>query len=135
MSVRAYLLLAFLALSCAPVRADDCNNAADQRTMDECAGQSFKKSDAELNAVYKQILQRLKDRADARALLTAAQRAWLTLRDAECKFSSSGVEGGSVYPMIYAMCLDGATKQRTAALKAYLDCKEGDTSCPVPGSP
>ena len=61
------------------------------------------------------------------------QRAWIAFRDAECKFASSGVEGGSVQPMIHSGCLQGLTDARVTQLGSYLKCEEGDLSCPVPG--
>ena len=75
------------------------------------------------------------DDADARKLLQESQRAWIAFRDAECKFSSSGVDGGSVYPMVHALCLQGLTDERIMQLGAYLKCEEGDMSCPVPAAP
>lgn len=114
--------------------AIDCANASDQATMNQCAGQDFKAADKELNTVYQQISGRLKDNPDGKKLLVSAQRAWLGFRDAECKFSSSGVTGGSVYPWVYSSCLTGLTKVRVEALKQYLKCEEGDMSCPVPGA-
>ncbi|WP_460100979.1 lysozyme inhibitor LprI family protein [Pseudomonas sp. H3_C08] len=112
--------------------AVDCANASDQATMNQCAGQDFKAADKELNTVYQQIIGRLKDNPDGKKLLVSAQRAWLGFRDAECKFSSSGVTGGSVYPWVYSSCLTGVTKLRVESLKQYLKCEEGDMSCPVP---
>lgn len=114
--------------------AIDCANASDQATMSQCAGQDFKAADKELNTVYQQISGRLKDNPDGKKLLVSAQRAWLGFRDAECKFSSSGVTGGSVYPWVYSSCLTGVTKLRVESLKQYLKCEEGDMSCPVPGA-
>ncbi|TKJ80160.1 urease-associated protein [Pseudomonas koreensis] len=114
--------------------AIDCANASDQATMNQCAGQDFKAADKELNTVYQQISGRLKDNPDGKKLLVSAQRAWLGFRDAECKFSSSGVTGGSVYPWVYSSCLTGLTKLRVESLKQYLKCEEGDMSCPVPGA-
>lgn len=124
--VCAALLLAPLA------QAENCANATDQSSMDECSSNSFKAADTELNAVYKQINQRLQDNADGKQLLVTAQRSWLAFRDSECKFTASGVTGGSAYPMIYANCLAGLTTTRTKDLKEYLKCEEGDLSCPVP---
>jgi uncharacterized protein YecT (DUF1311 family) len=114
--------------------ADDCDNASDQTTMDVCASEAFKKSDKQLNDLYKQIGTRLKDDAGKTKLLVTAQRAWVTFRDAECAFSASGVTGASVYPMIHSMCLDGLTQTRTKDLQTYLACEEGDLSCPVPSA-
>lgn len=114
-------------------QAVDCDNATDQATMNQCAAQQNKAADKELNTLYQQITERLKDSPDSKKLLVGAQRAWIGFRDAECKFSASGVEGGSVYPLIYSNCITDLTKARVEAFKIYLKCQEGDLSCPVPG--
>ena len=113
--------------------AVDCDNAADQATMNQCAAQQNKAADKELNALYQQITTRLKSNPDGKKLLIGAQRSWIAFRDAECKFSASSVEGGSVYPLIYSNCVTGLTKARVETFKNYLKCQEGDMSCPVPG--
>ena len=100
--------------------------------MNQCAAKENKAADNELNRLYKQITARLKDNPEAKKMLVKAQRAWIGFRDAECEFSASGVEGGSVYPLIYDNCITAQTKARVEAFKTYLKCKEGDLSCPVP---
>ncbi|WP_445177604.1 lysozyme inhibitor LprI family protein [Pseudomonas sp. McL0111] len=134
MSLRMLLALTPLLFTSLAHAAVDCANANDQATMNQCAGQDFKAADNELNKVYQQISDRLKDNADTKKLLVSAQRAWVGFRDAECKFSASAVSAGSVYPMIYSNCLAGVTKVRVDTLKEYLKCEEGDMSCPVPGA-
>ncbi|CAI8904287.1 lysozyme inhibitor LprI family protein [Pseudomonas sp. IT-P260] len=134
MSPRLLLALTPFLFSPHAHAAVDCANASDQATMNQCAGQEFKSTDKELNVVYQQITGRLKDNPDRKKLLVGAQRAWIGFRDTECKFSASGVEGGSVYPLIYSNCLTAVTKARIEALKQYLTCQEGDMSCPVPGA-
>jgi len=113
-------------------QADDCAIAITQGEMNQCAAQQYKAADKELNDLYKQITARLKDDSKAKQLLVKAQRAWIDFRDAECEFSASGVEGGSVYPLIHSDCITAQTKARVEAFKTYLKCKEGDLSCPVP---
>ncbi|MEO5322656.1 lysozyme inhibitor LprI family protein [Mesorhizobium sp. CC13] len=125
--------LAILAATAAQA-ADNCANANDQATMNECADKAFRASDAELNTLYRQIQGRLKDDPGAAKLLVAAQRAWVGFRDAECDFSSSGVAQGSIYPMTVLQCHDGMTRQRIKDLQNYLKCDEGDTSCPIPAA-
>ncbi|OYQ23708.1 urease-associated protein [Pseudomonas mandelii] len=114
--------------------AADCDNATDQATMNQCAAQQNKAADKELNALYQQITQRLKSNPDSKKLLLGAQRSWIAFRDAECKFASAGVEGGSVYPLIYSNCVTELTKARVETFKNYLKCQEGDMGCPVPGA-
>ncbi|SIT09747.1 lysozyme inhibitor LprI family protein [Achromobacter sp. MFA1 R4] len=109
-----------------------CDQASTQTDLSLCADQAYRKSDADLNAAYRDVMARLVDNKDATTRLQAAQKAWLFFRDAECAFSSSGVTGGSAYPMVLSMCLDKLTQARTKELRAYLKCEEGDMSCPVP---
>lgn len=113
---------------------DDCSDASTQAAMTECADKSLIASDAELNTLYKKIQARLKHDQPTVKLLVSAQRAWVAFRDAECEFSSSGVAQGSIYPMTVLQCRDGMTEQRIKEFQNYLECDEGDTSCPVPAA-
>ncbi len=112
--------------------ADDCNPNLSQAELNNCYGNMYKRADAELNALYRQITGRLKDDKETAKLLVAAQRAWVAFRDAECDFSASGVAGGTAYGMIVAICLDKLTSQRINDFKTYLNCPEGALDCPVP---
>ena len=128
-------LLALTPLLLTPLaQALDCDNASDQATMNQCAAQQHAAADKELNALYQQINERLKSNPDSKKLLIGAQRSWIAFRDAECKFSSAGVEGGSVYPLIYSNCVTELTKARVETFKNYLKCQEGELSCPAPGA-
>lgn len=100
MSPRLLLALTPFLFTSVAHAAVDCANASNQATMNQCAAQENKAADKELNTVYQQITARLKDNPDGKKLLVSAQRAWIGFRDAECKFSASGVAGGSVYPLI-----------------------------------
>ncbi|MCK9802210.1 lysozyme inhibitor LprI family protein [Pseudomonas sp. MAFF 302030] len=132
--MRPTLFLALIPLLLAPLaQADNCDNAVTQGDMNQCAAQQYKAADKELNARYQQINQRLKEQPEIKKQLVGAQRAWVAFRDAECGFSASGVEGGSVYPLVYSNCTTALTKVRVEQLKTYLKCQEGDLSCPVPG--
>jgi uncharacterized protein YecT (DUF1311 family) len=114
--------------------AEECDrNDQTQMGVNICAAADYAASDAKLNAAYSAIMKRLSDNAEARKKLQDSQRAWIAFRDAECKFASSGVEGGSTYPMIHSGCLQGLTDARVTQLGSYLKCEEGDLSCPVPG--
>lgn len=127
----AVLVLSALAGS-GIAHADCADDAATQSELDDCASQSFAKSDRALNGLYREIMQRLGKDTDEGRMLIAAQRAWIAFRDAECDFAASGVEGGSIYPMTVVNCRDTLTQRRIDDLKFYLSCEEGDTSCPVP---
>src|SRR6516162_11390797 len=68
-------------LMCAPASvvraAEDCGPNLSQAELDDCFGKIYKASDAQLNALYKQIEGRLKDDVATTRLLVTAQRAWL----------------------------------------------------------
>lgn len=122
------LLLSATAASHATAQGEDCANAASQASLNICANQTAKKSDAALNRAYSEVMARLEPSGKAR--LRDAQRAWLTFRDKECMFESSGSDGGSVAPMIALNCYAALTDQRAHALAGFRVCTEGDLSCP-----
>ncbi len=131
----SFLLIGFCTIAAATAaQAMDCapGVARDQKSMNVCANEAYMKADAELNSLYKQITERLKNNADTLKLLVEAEKAWLVFRDAECVFATSANAQGTVYPMIVSECREGVTSKRAEALKYYLKCEEGDLSCPVP---
>jgi uncharacterized protein YecT (DUF1311 family) len=122
----------FACLAFAPAAlAYDCADQT-QPGLDQCADAAFKRADAALNGVYREITRSLKDDPKTTKLLVATQKAWIAFRDSECAFSVSANEGGSIYPMVYSLCLAEVTKARTKRLEAYLKCTD-DTGCPVSG--
>lgn len=130
--MRLALLLALAFASAGSARAADCSTAVTQADLDACAAQQFQQADARLNADYRQILARLRDDAATASRFTAAQRAWLGFRDAECDFTTSQSLGGSIYPMLVSMCRADLTQKRVKDFEGYLHCGEGDMNCPVP---
>jgi uncharacterized protein YecT (DUF1311 family) len=124
------LIAAGVVLGAASVEAADCRDAVSQAEMNSCAGKAYEKAAAELNAAYRELKERAQ--GETAKLLVAAQRAWVTFRDAECALAASGSAGGSVQPMVVSNCLEDLTRKRIAELKARLDCEEGDLACPVP---
>lgn len=127
-------MLLLAAVHCFPAAAQDCANAGDQATMTQCAGMELEAADAALNAAWAELMERLAGDAEAKRALTAAQKAWIGFRDAECAFRASGGAGGSIHSMLVAQCLSELTEARTAELEAYLACEEGDLACPVPSA-
>ena len=132
-----HLMSGFCAIACValmaipPARAAECADQT-QNGLNVCANAAYRKADAALNAAYKEIIGRLKGDPATTKLLTTAQKAWIAYRDAECDFSSSANAGGSIYPMVRAICLEAQTNERTRELGAFLKCGDGDTGCPVP---
>ncbi len=123
-------LLVFL-LTTSTAMAQDCAGTT-QTEMNICSNDAFVAADKSLNATYQEIVGRLGDAANVRAKLVASERAWLAFRDAQCAFAASGVDGGSVSPMIVTDCLTSLTLLRQTELASYLTCQDGDLSCPVP---
>lgn len=128
----ALAAMAFGLAMAGPAAAVDCSNAGTQADINECAVKALANDDKTLNAKYQELLGRLGDLPDTAAALKDAQRAWIKFRDAECTFASSGVAGGSIQPMVVADCQRIITEERIEAFDVYLNCAEGDTTCPVP---
>lgn len=126
--------LAFLAImaTTGAAAAQDCNAAQTQAAMTECVGEVYDAADRKLNETYKQIADRLVDDPDTKASLKKAQRAWIIFRDAECEFTNAQSVGGTLYGALITQCLADLTEQRAEMLQSYLQCDEGDMSCPVP---
>ena len=115
--------------------ADDyppCDQArADQGIQSDlniCAHHQFLQADAELNAQWKATaghMRALDDheftKRDGRIgyfdALLAAQRAWLSYRDAHCINEGYCARGGSMEPMLVSFCLASLTRDRTEQLR------------------
>jgi uncharacterized protein YecT (DUF1311 family) len=97
-----------------------CNHsfAQTQLEMNETANSQYKKADAELNKVYKQLMNILDK--NEKPLLIQAEKDWIKFRDSHCKFEASQYEGGSIKPLIYSTCLEELTRKRITAIKASI---------------
>ncbi len=134
--MKRLLTLAVLLCAAAPAFAQDvvCNPGGNQLELNTCADQEFKKADAELNAVYRQIVTRLAGEPVALAKVKAAQRLWVQLRDAdlEARYPVGADENprflyGSMYPMLYSGAKAALTTTRTAYLRnEFLERSEYD---------
>ena len=103
-------------------KKDPCANAQTQLEMNMCWGNQYKVADAELNAAYREFAAKLN--AEETAQLKAAQLAWIKFRDANCEFVADAYKGGTIRPMIAAMCLADVTSARTSELKAQMKERE-----------
>jgi uncharacterized protein YecT (DUF1311 family) len=121
--MRLFLLVSIL-LACAPVALHAqgsgwCRDAARTQTdLNRCAAAELQRADSVLNAVYGQVIAAM-DSAEV-GTLRAAQRAWIGLRDAECEMETASSRGGSIHPMLHAMCLSRQTRARTAYLRRLM---------------
>ena len=110
----------------------DCfETAMTQLESNRCAADQHAEADAELNRVYKTILEKYKKDALFVEKLRAAQRAWLTYRDAEieAKYPHAGEAHyyGSIFPMCDSLYRAQLTQERIKKLREWLDGSgEGD---------
>ncbi|MGK9172776.1 DUF1311 domain-containing protein [Yokenella regensburgei] len=128
--MKIILIAAATLLASAGALADECDNASTQTAMNMCTAEQAQTADKKLNQTWQDALKRAAPAQ--RELMKKAQQAWITLRDADCEFIASGVEGGSVQPMIHNQCIADKTIEREAWLSSLLQCEEGDMSCPLP---
>lgn len=94
-------------------------SAQTQAEMNKIAHEDFIKADAELNKVYKKVIEVLN--VDEKSLMIKAQKDWLKFRDSHCKFQIEQYKGGSIQPLIYSTCLTERTNARIEDLKAILE--------------
>ncbi len=104
-----------------------CGDLTTQNEMNACVARDAQKVDDKLNATFKQLQAKIQ--ANHRPKLIAAEKAWLAYRDAQCAFNTLGTEGGSIQPMVQALCLKDLTSQQVKVLEQQLNCPEGDVAC------
>ena len=100
-------------------KPEPCAEAQSQAEMNICWGNQYKAADAQLNKTYQQLIARLD--ADEKAQLKNVEATWLKYRDANCEFVADQYKGGSIRPMIYAMCMADVTTNRTTELKHQIE--------------
>jgi uncharacterized protein YecT (DUF1311 family) len=94
--------------------------AQSQHEMNQEASDGFETADAELNKVYKQLLDKLDEEGQAK--LKAAQRAWVAFRDADSDFQADlDARDGSMWPMIKSGRMRVLTEARTKDLRDVID--------------
>jgi len=98
--------------------AGECDKSNTNAEMIECAGGLYKKSDAVLNGVYKDVIS--KASPNVKAVLVEAQRKWIAFRDKHCEIYNAIYEGGSMAPLQNVMCLKDLTDIRTKELRSIL---------------
>lgn len=96
-------------------KSEPCADAQTQADMNICWGKEYKAADATLNQVYGQLMRKL-DEAE-KTQLKQVEAAWLKYRDANCEFVGDQYKGGSMRPMIVAICLADTTRNRTVELR------------------
>lgn len=98
-------------------QADNCDNARNSLDAVHCSNIVYEKADKELNATYKQLMQKLN--ANDKKTLRSAQIRWIKQRDQSCTVNS--VDMGEV---IDSACLLDQTTTRTNWLNDRIrECK------------
>lgn len=121
MTCKLAIRSAFVLALCAALPAQaatDCAQAMQQADLNRCAADGFKREDARLNTLYKELVGR-SDKAEA-GKLRQAQRAWISFRDLHCQYEQSRYQGGSMAPLVHATCLGNLTRQRNDTLQAVI---------------
>ncbi len=102
----------------------DCTSTPVQQEMNLCAKQDWIEADTDLNAAYKDAMAVMKgydanlpkSEGGAEFNLRAAQRAWVTFRDAACAAEGFAMHGGSAEPLLIYGCRARLTRQRAEDL-------------------
>ena len=111
----SFMVLLSVTVSAQKPKPKPCEDAQTQADMNMCWGTEYKKADAQLNKIYQELAAMLE--AEDKTELKAAETAWIKYRDAHCEFASDQYRGGSMRPMIEAICLADVTNNRTTELK------------------
>ena len=127
------VLIALLALPATPLARPVCNPDGSQAELNACAAEKLALADADLNRVYRAVLERLADNGLATQRLRNAQRLWIQLRDADIEARYPVPDGGdarmhhgSIYPLLVLTAKAEATRARSAWLRRhFLENEEG----------
>ncbi|MBX9692430.1 MAG: DUF1311 domain-containing protein [Cyanobacteria bacterium] len=87
------------------------------------AERSYKKSDNELNRLYKQLLSKFKRNREISKKLRLSEAQWIDYRDSYVTSvypHDDHSEYGSVFPMCWSHCMESATVERCADLRSML---------------
>src|ERR1051326_4017315 len=102
-----------------PKKTEPCADAQTQGDMNICWGNQYKAADTQLNETYQKLVALLE--TAEKVQLKNVEAAWIKYRDANCEFVADQYKGGSMRPMIYAMCMADMTTNRTTELKHQIE--------------
>lgn len=105
------------------LQKDECSELSQQQPLNQCYAELYRKTDKELNDIYAKLATEMKSKGLSKDIekLKAVQKAWLSYRDKTCDFEAGLYEGGSMQPMVHAVCLIAETKHRIESLQDLMD--------------
>lgn len=112
--VKSALLVAVVAIS-HPASAMSCDKVEREDQLEACLADEFSLTDKQLNSAYSKLRGGLN--SESKALLTKAQRLWVSLRDADCELEAESHRGGSGYQAVFIQCQIDKTRQRIKDFK------------------
>jgi uncharacterized protein YecT (DUF1311 family) len=115
------------------IAQSSCASATTQQALNQCATQAQRQADQSLNDFIADYQIRLSSEQVIR--LQHTQASWRLFRRFSCEFESSGVAGGSAYPMVFSGCMASKATARLNELQKLAQCEEGDLSCPAREAP
>jgi len=122
MSGLLLLIICATILSQNQEKKDPCADAQSQAEMNMCWGKEYKAADAKMNKTYQDFMSKLDE--SEKMQLKNAQLAWLKYRDTNCDFVADQYKGGTMRPMIAAICLADVTNARVNELKSQIKDRE-----------
>ncbi|MFN0191302.1 MAG: lysozyme inhibitor LprI family protein [Aestuariivirga sp.] len=99
------------------------NSPLTQYEMNSHAADEAESASVKMNREFE--LLRAKEMFDD-DLLSVSQGLWEQFCEAECRLVSSQVEGGSMYPMVFASTRAELLEERTRKLRQWIEKEEGD---------
>ena len=125
MFVRLLTLTALLAYaSCVWAATDKCEAPSEYSVIEQCGWQAKEKADAEVKAVYGQLLSTLKANSSRRAQLVKSQQAWVTYRENTCGLWWKAVQYKTPW------CSAELAQRRAKELTNLYECQiEGGGKC------
>ncbi len=105
-----------------------------QTDMNICAARAADQKQQQLQALLQDLRRKISsDQPGQWSVLEANQRVWKAFIDRHCRWESAFAKGGSLQPMIQAMCVADATARRIDRLSGFL-CEGEGTTGPCPES-
>jgi uncharacterized protein YecT (DUF1311 family) len=143
--VKNHFLHGVVALSVAfgvgAAHADDCDSPKTSEQVAQCLGVELRESDAKINTMYKQVMEKIGDAE--KTDLRLHQRKWIKERDSACQLNSKETNREKWYQELlkdYAktVCVTRFTNRRTSELEkmlAYVSRPQHEQSKAAPPVP